>query len=70
MKLKYKPLVLLFIVTFLSSCVNNLDFDQINLDHTPIINAPLVFFEATQNDFGGPSASESKITEDVSFLKV
>ncbi|MFY0630037.1 MAG: hypothetical protein JXR05_06620 [Flavobacteriaceae bacterium] len=51
MKLKYKPLVLLFIVTFLSSCVNNLDFDQVNLDHTPIINAPLVFFEATQNDF-------------------
>ena len=51
MKFKYKPLVLLFIVTFFSSCVNDLDFDQINLDHTPIINSPLAFFELDQNDF-------------------
>ncbi|MBL4605889.1 MAG: hypothetical protein JKY02_09590 [Flavobacteriaceae bacterium] len=51
MKFKCNPLVLLFITTIFCSCANDLDFDQIDLEHTPVINTPLVFFELDQNDF-------------------
>lgn len=52
MKFKYKPLlVLLIIVPILSACVNNLSFDDINLQTEPIFNTPLVSFELDQLDF-------------------
>lgn len=51
MRLKYKPLILLFILPFLNSCINNADFDQVDVDAEPILNFPLVFFELDQLDF-------------------
>ena len=42
MKFTSKPLVLLFMVAFLSSCVDNLDFDQVDLDIDPIFTSPNV----------------------------
>ena len=51
MKFTSKPLVLLFIVAFLSSCVDNLDFDQVDLDIDPIFTSPIVYLELDQNDF-------------------
>tara|TARA_R110001632_G_scaffold10408_2_gene38560 strand:- start:6715 stop:7257 length:543 start_codon:yes stop_codon:yes gene_type:complete len=51
MKFTAKPIVLLFIVALLSSCVENLDFDQVELDIDPIFNSPLVSLELDQNDF-------------------
>ena len=51
MKFTSKPLVLLFMLAFLSSCVDNLDFDQVDLDIDPIFTSPLVFLELDQNDF-------------------
>jgi len=38
-------------LAFLSSCVDNLDFDQVDLDIAPIFTSPLVFLELDQNDF-------------------
>tara|TARA_R110000787_G_scaffold269018_3_gene375671 strand:- start:11522 stop:12064 length:543 start_codon:yes stop_codon:yes gene_type:complete len=51
MKFTAKPIVLLFIVALFSSCVENLDFDQVELDVNPIFNSPLVSLELDQNDF-------------------
>jgi len=51
MRLKYSPIILLFILNFFSSCVVNSDFDQINLDIEPVAITPLVFFELDQIDF-------------------
>jgi hypothetical protein len=51
MKFKYKSLVLLFIATLLSGCLNNISFDDVNLDVEPILNVPLVSLELDQLDF-------------------
>lgn len=51
MRIKYTPLILLLILPFLNSCIDNADFDQINLDLEPIVNVPLVYFELNQLDF-------------------
>ncbi|MEQ6124572.1 hypothetical protein AAON49_10250 [Pseudotenacibaculum sp. MALMAid0570] len=52
MKLKYTPLILLFLLSpFINSCVSNADFNQVNLDVEPILNFPLVYFELDQSDF-------------------
>ncbi len=51
MKFKYNPLLILLFTVLLSSCVNNLKFDQIELDIDPVSEFPLVFFELNQNDF-------------------
>ena len=71
MKLKYKPLFLLFIITFFSSCLNNIDFDQVNLDLEPVINTPLVFFELDQLDFFDElNNTEIETVTDISDLEV
>jgi len=51
MRFKLKPLILLTILSLFSSCVNNADFNQINLDIEPVMNVPLVYFELDQLDF-------------------
>ena len=51
MKLKHPILIFLLIQAFLLSCVNNADFDQINIDAEPVFDVPLIFFELDQLDF-------------------
>ena len=51
MRLKRTPLILLFLLPLFSSCINNANFDQIDLNADPIFEASLVFFELTQFDF-------------------
>ena len=51
MRFKCNPLILLLLLPLFSSCVNNADFDQINLDVEPRVVFPLVFFELNQLDF-------------------
>jgi hypothetical protein len=51
MKFTAKPLVLFFIVAFLSSCVENLDFDQAEINIDPIFTSPLFYLELDQSDF-------------------
>ena len=51
MRFKCNPLILLLLLPLFSSCVNNADFDQINLDIEPRVITPLVFFELNQLDF-------------------
>lgn len=51
MRFKVKPLILLAIFSLFNSCINNADFDQINLDIEPIMNIPMVYFELDQLDF-------------------
>ena len=51
MRFKLKPLILLAIFSLFNSCINNADFDQVNLDIEPIMNIPLVYFELDQLDF-------------------
>lgn len=51
MRFKLHPLILLVILPFFNSCINNADFDQINVDVEPILEFPLVFFELDQLDF-------------------
>ena len=71
MKFTAKPLVLLFIAAFLSSCVDNLDFDQVNLDIDPIVNSPLVYLDVDQNDFFDDTTNaEISAIADVSDLTI
>lgn len=71
MKFKYKSLVLLFIATLLSGCLNNIDFDQVNLDIEPVINVPLVSFELDQLDFFDVDNSiEIETVTDISDLEI
>jgi len=51
MRFKYKPLILVFTLSLLYSCINNADFNQVDIDATPVLNFPLVFFELDQLDF-------------------
>ena len=51
MRFKFQSLLLLFVLPFINSCVNNADFDQINVDIEPIVNVPIVYFELDQLDF-------------------
>ena len=43
--------VLFFLFLAFSSCIDNLDFNQIEYSATPIYNSPIVFFDLTQSDF-------------------
>jgi hypothetical protein len=43
--------VLFFLFFAFSSCIDNLDFNQIEYSATPIYNSPIVFFDLTQSDF-------------------
>lgn len=71
MKIKYTPLLLLFILPFLNSCVNNADFDQIELDIEPVFNTPLVYFELNQLDFlDDTGAIEIQTVTDLTDLEI
>lgn len=69
MRLKCTPLILLFLLSFFSSCIDNANFDQIDLNAEPTFEAPLVFFELTQFDFLDDAGMIEDITiRDVSDL--
>lgn len=51
MKLIKTPSILLFLFLLLSSCLNNLDFDNIDIDHNPVLNGPFLSFTLNQTDF-------------------
>jgi hypothetical protein len=68
MRLKCAPLILLFLLPLFNSCINNADFDQIDLNAEPVIEAPLVFFELTQFDFLDDTGIETATITDVTDL--
>jgi len=70
MRFKLKPLILLFILPFFISCVDNADFDQINLDIDPIINTPLVYFELDQLDFLEDTGAERITVSDITDVDI
>jgi hypothetical protein len=70
MRFKLKPLILLFILPFFISCVDNADFDQINLDLDPIVNTPLVYFELDQLDFLEDTGAEIITVSDITDIDV
>lgn len=72
MKLKYSPLILLFLLSpFLNSCLSNTNFDDVNLAVEPILNFPLVHFELDQLDFLDETGTvEIQSVADVSDLEI
>lgn len=52
---RYLSLFLLF-ATF-QSCVDNLNFDQIEYSATPVFNGPIIFFDLNQNNFIDPNTN-------------
>jgi len=49
---KFKIIILLFIITSLTSCIGDVDFNQVNdLDFNTQYNLSLVYFKLEQNDF-------------------
>jgi hypothetical protein len=69
MRLKRNPLLLLFLLPFLNSCISNADFDQLDLNAEPIVSFPLVFFELNQLDFLDETGTiELEAASDVSDL--
>lgn len=70
MRFKLKPLILLFILPLFISCVDNADFDQINLDLDPVVNAPLVYFELDQLDFLEDTGAEILSVSDITDIDV
>lgn len=53
---------IVFSLCTLYSCVDNLDFDQIEYSATPVYNAPIISFDLTQNNFINP-VTNTDITE-------
>ena len=51
MKLIKTPGISLFLLVVFVSCINNLNFDDADLNLRPIYNSPLVNFTLDQNDF-------------------
>lgn len=51
MKLIKTPSILFFIFLFFASCLNNVSFDDTDLNAKPVINMPLVYFAVNQEDF-------------------
>lgn len=53
----------------LFSCVDNLDFDQIEYSATPIYNAPIISFDLTQNNFIDPNTNTdiTNVSDDTDF---
>lgn len=71
MKLTPLVLILLLIQSFLLSCVNNADFDQINIDAEPEFDVPLIFFELDQLDFiNDTDGTENLTISDITDLEV
>lgn len=53
-----------FLIFTLNSCVDNLDFNQIEYSATPIYTTPIIFFDLTQTDFIDPATNT-----DILFLE-
>ena len=71
MKLKPPILIFLLIQAFLLSCVNNADFDQINIDAEPAFDVPLIFFELDQLDFiNDTDGTEILTVSDITDLEI
>ena len=71
MKLKPPFLIFLLIQAFLLSCVNNADFDQINIDAEPVFDVPLIFFELDQLDFiNDTDGTEILTVSDITDLEI
>ncbi len=70
MRFKFKPLILLFILPFIVSCVDNADFNQIDVNIDPIVNAPLVYFELDQLDFLEDTGAEVVTISDVTDIDI
>ena len=71
MKLKPPILIFLLIQAFLLSCVNNADFDQINIDAEPVFDVPLIFFELDQLDFiNDTDGTEILTVSDITDLEI
>lgn len=52
--MKIKPLIYLLILSILlfTSCVKNVDFDQVDdIEITPVVKASLIYFDITASDF-------------------
>lgn len=52
--MKIKPIIylLIFSTLFFTSCVKDVDFDQIdNIEITPVVKASLIYFDVTVSDF-------------------
>ncbi|MFY0603629.1 MAG: hypothetical protein JXQ93_06740 [Flavobacteriaceae bacterium] len=62
-----KNFLLLFFLSFVfNSCVDNLNFDQIEYSATPIYNSPIIFFDLDQNDFiDSTTNTDILTTEDI-----
>lgn len=71
MRFKFKPLILLAIIPLLNSCINNADFDQVDVNLDPIFNVPLVFFEVNQFDFlDDTNGAEIPIIADITDIDI
>jgi hypothetical protein len=52
------------------SCVDNADFNQIQVDVDPILNVPLVYFELDQLDFLEDTGGEVEFVSDVTDIDI
>jgi hypothetical protein len=71
MNIYIKNIVTIFSLCFLISCIDNLNFDEINLNVDPIITVPLINFELDQDDFfNSSSGTEIPTITDISDFRV
>ncbi len=70
MRLKLIPLKIIICITFLVSCTDNLNFDNINLELEPEVTFPLVFFELDQRDFLDENDQEITVVSDITFFRI
>ncbi len=70
MRFKLVPLQIVICITFLVSCSNNLNFDNINLELEPEVTSPLVFFELDQRDFLDENDQEITVVSDITVFRI
>ena len=70
MRLKLIPLQIIICITFLVSCTDNLNFDNINLVIEPEYTSPLVFFKLDQRDFLDENNQEISVVSDITDFRV
>ena len=70
MRLKLIPLQIIICITFLVSCTDNLNFDNINLELEPEVTSPLVFFELDQRDFLDENDQEITVVSDITIFRI
>ena len=70
MRLKLIPLQIIICITFLVSCTDNLNFDNINLELEPEFTSPLVFFELDQRDFLDENDQEITVMSDITIFRI